>query len=157
MRKKLAISLAMSAMLLTLVSIALITQVHAEENPWVSTWDANVPNTPKDTFNLGEDVLVKAYNNPNKGPYDLILKYPGGSEVTLASGLTGYHEHVYPGSKMTPLLGEYTLKAGSASVGYASLIYTAIHELALGTILATVASFGAVLGLAGTKRLRLRH
>jgi len=155
MRKKIAISL---SILLAFVFLALVTQVHAEEehNPWVSTWDATDATIPRDVFNQDEDVRVKAYNSPTKGPYDLILRYPDGSTTSLASGLTGYHEAVYPGATMTPSLGGYTIYAGSACVGYATGLYTVVPELPLGTIMATVACFGAVAGLATTKRLRLK-
>jgi len=130
---------------LILASYATVVANAQEINPWVSTWDATNANLPRDVFNTGESVRVKAYNDPTKGAYDIILRYPNGSATTIASGLTGYHEAVYPAATMTPALGGYTLFAGSASVGYATALYTVIPEVifgVLGTFAACFAGFG---------------
>jgi len=148
MRKALILALCILTALLLASSEPLVL---AEENPGVATYDVN--GNLCDRFNVGDDVNITAYSNPIYGTYTIEVRDPG-THLRLTRTVNGGGRYTEIVSDITDELGWWEVKAGSDTTKYASAYYEVIPEV--GTLMAIVASFGALAGFGTTKRLRLK-
>jgi len=158
MRKAFALSL---SILVVLLLVNTGSRVCAQEsNPIVHIYDSTFT-TEVDYLPTSPAIVgIKTYSAV--GPYDVILVEPDERTHTLATGVAAgvWQNFTYYCDKP----GFWTAKAGSTAIvfgvgtwfwdnGEPPELFEA-PELPLGTVMGTVASFGALLGLVTTRRLR---
>jgi len=142
MRKLVLASLVLLGVLIFIISAP---NVHAEENPWVATYDTN--NNPQTLFNQGDTVRIKAYSHIT--PYYIYVYKP---DASLKKTIGPINTASYSGdhNDITTDLGWWTLNVLDAQSHIGVGQYQVIPEVPLGVATALTACFAGL----GVRRLR---